>query len=147
MSDIYFDDDGKPTAVDCLTPAQAMIDAEEAVLAQDSPSALTIVEKIAATFTRGDSRITELAWRFLLGAEPQSMRRCAARLGISFAAISRRARIISEEFGLRLHSPRMRVLRREIAFAAWRKRKRRAGLSDSPLLMEPETSDQGGFHE
>lgn len=143
----YFDDQGARIAVDWRTPVDELEPEDDARL--EAPSAMTLVERIAATFTRGDSKITELAWRFLLGAESQSMRRCAARAGISFAAISRRARIIAEEFGLRLRDPHVRHMRRDVALAAWRKRKRRARLPDSPPVMEPttETSDQGGLHE
>jgi hypothetical protein len=147
VSDAYFDDHGTRIAVDWRTPVDELEPEEES--GHDAPSAVALVERIAATFTRGDSKITELAWRFLLGAEDQSMRRCAARAGISFAAISPRARIISEEFGLRLRNPHVREMRRKIALAAWQKKKRRARLPDSPLFIEPtlKTSAHGGIHE
>ncbi len=119
-------------------------------MVRETPSALSIVERIAATFLRGDHKITYLAWWFLLGVEPESMRRCAAREGISCAAISRRARILSEKFGLRPRNPRLRDMRRKIALASWQKRKRRVGLSDPSLLMSrqrTEAPDQGSLHE
>lgn len=129
-----FDDNGERIAVDWRTPVDELEPEETAP--RDSSSAITVVEKIAATFTHGDSKITALAWRFLLGDEPESMRRCAARAGISAAAISRRARILSEAFGLPLRNPHHREQRREIARTSWRKKKRRAGLPDPPPVLE-----------
>lgn len=150
MSEVYFDDEGNPTAADCMSPDKVMMDAEEPPIERATPSTLVIMEKVAATFTHGDPTITKLAWRFLLGVEPESMRRCAARAGISFAAISRRARIISEELGMRPRNPQVRNMRREKALASWLKRKRRAGAADPPLLMDhgtTEAPDQGDSYE
>lgn len=130
-----FESDGTLTAVDPRTPVD-YLEPEESPR-EGTAAAVTVVERIAATFTSGDSRITLLAWRHLLGASDGSLRRCAARAGVSFAAISRRARIISEEFGLRRRDPHLIEMRRQIASESWRKRKRRAGKTDPPPVMNP----------
>ncbi len=143
-----FDDSGERIAVDWRTPVDELEPEEGA--RQEAPSAVTLVERIAATFTRGDSKITALAWRFLLGDEPESMRRCAGRAGVSAAAISRRARILSEAFGLPLRNPHHREQRREIARATGRKKKRRADITGPPpvvQLQDTETSNPRGPHE
>ena len=45
------------------------------------PDLLTLVEKVASTFLRGDPNINRAAWRFVLGAESDSMREYARRIG------------------------------------------------------------------
>jgi len=143
-----FDDSGNRIAVDRRTPVDYLEPEEDCKRA--TPPIVHLVERIADTFTRGDSRITMLVWRVLLGTEPESIRRCAARMGVTAAAISRRARIISETFGLTLRNPHIRERRKEIARRSWENRRRRAKLTDppsAPIYEKREHSHAGGLHE
>lgn len=92
---------------------------------------LRVVERVAATFARGNPKITALAWRFLLGAELNSMRKCAARAGCTAAAISHRASILAREFGLRQRDASTRERMRRGAVRAW-KRKRESAACRMP---------------
>ncbi len=143
-----FDESGSRIAVDWRTPVDDLEPETDAEC--DGPPIIHLVERIADTFTRGDSRITMLAWRVVLGTEPESIRRCAARMGITAAAISRRARIISETFGLALRNPHIRERRREITRRSWKARRRRAEVTDPPPAsnsVKHEHSHSGGPHE
>lgn len=88
-----------------------------------------IVFRIASSFREGDPLITAAAWNYLLRGEDASMRRKAKQLGVTTAALSRRARILAETFGLKLTDPHIRELRRRLATASWARRKRRADRS------------------
>ena len=148
MKEVYFDDDGNPTAADWRTPDKVL--EPEEPNERETPSTITIIERIASTFTTGDSRITALAWRYILGDESESMRRSAKRAGVSTAAISKRARVLAKTFGMPLRNPHNRDQRREITRASWRKQKRRAGLPDPPPRMNAERCEPlepGGPHE
>lgn len=97
--------------------------------AQRVPDLLTLVEKVASTFLRGDPNINRAAWRFVLGAESDSMREYARRIGCTAAAISRQVNGIAREFGIPLHNPHLRAARQEITRISWEKRRRRVSRS------------------
>lgn len=111
-------------AVDHTTPVD-MLEPESEPTHEIDSDLLTLTEKIASTFLRGDPEVTRIAWRFLLRKEPMSIRACARRAGCSAAAISRRVRILSEQCNLPLSNEKLRQLRRDVAERAWEKRKRR----------------------
>jgi len=142
-----YDDNGSRVVIDWHSPVDDLEPVEAPACA--SIPVITVVERIAATFTQGDSKITTLAWRFILGDEPASMRRCALRAGVTVAAISRRARIIAESFGIPLRDPRRREQRRAITRHSW-KRRRRAGFADPPPEQPTNCNEPtctGGSHE
>jgi hypothetical protein len=90
---------------------------------------LTLTEKIASTYLRGDPEITRIAWRFLLKKEPMSIRACASRAGCSAAAISKRVRVLSEQCRVPLSNPKIRELRRVLAKQYWEEQKRREDVN------------------
>ena len=143
-----YDDSGSRIAVDWRTPVDYLEPKTDDE--REATPLILLVERIADTFTRGDFRITMLAWRAVLGTEPESIRRCAARIGVTAAAVSRRARIISETFGLGLRNPHVRERRKEITRRSWQARRRRAEVTDPPPAsnsVKPEHSHSGGPHE
>ena len=118
----YYYENGCRIAVDHKTPID-VLESESEPTHDIGRDLLTVIESIAATYLRGDQEITRIAWRFLLSKEPKSMRYCARRIGCSAAAISRRVRILSEQFGLPLSNEKIRQLRRDVAKRSWNKRK------------------------
>ena len=90
----YFDQDGRPTAVDNTHPVEVMEPVEEAP-DRGMPPLIKVVDFVARTFLTGDPRITHIAWRILLGDEWDAIRACARRSGCTAAAISRRVGILS----------------------------------------------------
>lgn len=117
-------ENGSRVAVDHTTPVDVLEPESEPTHEIDSDF-LTLTEKIASTYTRGDPEVTRIAWRFLLRKEPMSIRECARRKGCSAAAISKRVRILSEQCNLPLSNAKLRQLRRDVAERAWEKKKRR----------------------
>jgi hypothetical protein len=106
-----------------------------------------IVFRVGASFREGDPRIISAAWQYLLRGDDASMRRRAKQIGVSVSALSKRARILAEGFGIRLNDPHIRDLRRRLAQAAWAKRKRRAVSKNDPPPYAPvdeQPTDQGG---
>ena len=120
----WFDHDGRPTAVDLTHPVD-VLEPDEASPAHDLPDALTLTERIAESYLAGDPAITRIAWRVLLNHEPASIRACARRAGCTAAAISRRAAILAEQFGMPLRRPQIRALRRWLTRESWKTRRRR----------------------
>ena len=109
---------------------------------------LTVTEKVATSYLTGDPAVTRIAWRVLLRKEPESIRACARRAGCTAAAISKRVRILMEQFNLRQTTPRLRKIRRQIACEAW-KRKRREELnppaaSDDQSKTDDRAKRKGG---
>jgi hypothetical protein len=90
----YFDQDGRPTAVDTTLPVDLMEPLEESP-DRDLPPLITVVDFVARTFLTGDPRITHIAWRIVLGDEWEALRACARRSGCTAQAISRRVGILS----------------------------------------------------
>ena len=121
-------ENGCRIAVDHTTPVDVLEPESEPTHRIDADF-LTLIEKIASTFLRGDPEVTRIAWRFLLRKEPMSIRACARRAGCSAAAISKRVRILSEEFRLPLSNPKIRELRRHLANQYWEERKRREDVN------------------
>ncbi len=121
-------ENGCRIAVDHTTPVD-VLEPESGPTHEIDSDLLTLTEKIASTFLRGDPEVTRIAWRFLLRKEPMSIRACARRAGCSAAAISRRVRILSEQFNLSLSNPKNRELRRMLANEYWEKRKRREDVN------------------
>jgi hypothetical protein len=80
-------DNGCRIAVDHTTPVD-VLEPESEPTHEIDRDLLTLTEKIASTFLRGDPEVTRIAWRFLLRKEPMSIRACARRVGCSAAAIS-----------------------------------------------------------
>lgn len=117
-------ENGCRVAVDHTTPVDTL-EPETEPTHDVGCMVFTLTEKIALTYTRGDPEVTRIAWRFLLRKEPMSIRECARRKGCSAAAISKRVRILSEEFNLPLSNAKLRQLRRFVAERVWAKRKRR----------------------
>ena len=93
----WFDQDGRPAAVDMTHPVD-LLEPEDTQPERDNISLILVVEKVARTFLTGDSKITLIAWRVLLGDEWESIRACARRSGCTAAAISKRVAILSREF-------------------------------------------------
>lgn len=121
-------DNGVPVAVDTRTPVD---DIEPEPRPERPVDLLQVVERVAGTFVRGNPRVTALAWRVLLGAQIDSMRKCARRAGCTAAAISHRAGMLAREFGIRPREPRLRQMRRSLALQAWAK-KRRGRMAATP---------------
>jgi hypothetical protein len=93
----WFDQDGRPAAVDMTHPVD-LLEPEDTQPERDNISLILVVEKVARTFLTGDSKITLIAWRVLLGDEWESIRACARRSGCTAAAISKRVAILSRQF-------------------------------------------------
>jgi hypothetical protein len=104
----WFDQDGRPAAVDITHPVD-LLEPDDAAAERDMPSLIVVVEAVARTFFTGDPKITLVAWRVLLGDEWDSIRACARRAECTAAAISRRLAILSRQFKLR--PPRMHLRR------------------------------------
>jgi hypothetical protein len=119
----WFDQDGQPAAVDFTHPVD-ILEPEEAPPDRGVAHTLTLTERIADTFVTGNPEITRIAWRVLLNQEEDSIRACARRAGCTAAAISRRAKILAETFGLPLRRPQIRALRRWLAHESWKTRRR-----------------------
>lgn len=115
-------DNGCRIAVDHTTPIDVLEPEPEPTRDIDF---LSLTEKVAESYLTGDPAVTRIAWRVLLKKEPSSIRACAARAGCTASAISKRVRILSKQCGLPLNNEKIRDLRRELAKAAWKKRKRR----------------------
>lgn len=121
-------ENGNRIAVDHKTPVD-VLEPESEPSHEIDTDLLTLTEKIASSYLRGDPEVTRLAWRFLLRKEPLSIRACASRKGCSAAAISKRVRILSEQFRLPLSNPKIRELRRHLANQYWEERKRREDVN------------------
>ena len=74
----YFDQDGRPTAVDTTHPVELM-EPEEESPDRGMPPLIKVVDFVARTFLAGDPKITHVAWRILLGDEWDAIRACARR--------------------------------------------------------------------
>lgn len=143
----FFDDSGQPVTVDRRTPLDHL---EPEVPQETGPrpdlGLAEIVFRVGASFREGDPRIISAAWQYLLRGDDYSMRRRAAQLGISVAALSKRARLLAESFGIRLDNPHIRELRRRLASEAWARRKRRRADRSQPASTartNGEPTDQG----
>ena len=126
----WYDDAGNLTVVDQRTPLDH-IEPENPDAAGLRPD-LTLAEivfRVGASFREGNPEIVSAAWLYVLRGDDASMRRRAKHLGVTAAALSKRARILAESFGIRLSDPHIRDLRRRLAQAAWARRKRRADQS------------------
>ena len=136
----YFDDNGMPvtaehrTAVDEIGPLDVDVPRTDINLA-------AVVFRIGASFREGNPAITAAAWNFLIRGEDESMRQKAKRLGFSTAALSRRARILAESFGLNLSSPHIRELRRRLAKESWARRKKRRAVRNRPAAVSQNSSN------
>lgn len=104
----WFDQDGRPAAVDTTHPVD-LLEPDDAAAERDTPSLILVVEAVARTFFTGDPKITLVAWRILLGDEWDAIRACARRARCSAAAISKRLAILSRQFNMR--PPRRHVRR------------------------------------
>ena len=104
----WFDQDGRPAAVDTTHPVD-LLEPDDETAERDTPAMILVVESVARTFLTGDPRITLVAWRVLLGDEWDSIRACARRSGCTAAAISRRLAILTQQFKMR--PPRRHVRR------------------------------------
>jgi hypothetical protein len=107
----WFDQDGRPTAVDTTHPVD-LLEPDDAATERDTPSLILVVEAVARTFFPGDPKITLVAWRILLGDEWDAIRACARRAECSAAAISRRLAILSRQFKMRPSKRHVRRLER-----------------------------------
>jgi len=145
MERTFYDDYGQRITVDHRTPVDD-IEPDEPT-PRHSPHILTLMEKVAGTFLRGNPRITRVAWQFLLGAQSGSMRRHARDIGCTVAAISRRINTLSREFGMPVHNPHLREQRREITRASWEKRKRRADRSRPAVPLDEQPLTKAAIHE
>ena len=123
---MYFDEDSRPVAVDATHPVD-ILEPECEERTRSVPDALTVVERIASTFTRGNPFIIQVAWSFLLNQQSRSIRACAARLGCTPQAISRQITRLSNEFGYPLRNQLRRQVQRAVANRSW-ERKRREDL-------------------
>ena len=120
----FFDDARCPVAVDTTHPVDLLEPEDDGRIGADFDW-LNVTEKVADTYLAGDPAVTRIAWRVLLGKEPESIRACARRAGCSAAAISKRVRILMEHFNLRMTKPHLRAMRGKIAREAWKKRRRK----------------------
>ena len=114
-------------AVDETHPVD-LLEPEDTRPERDTPPLITVVEAVARTFLTGDSKITLVAWRILLGDEWASIRACAQRAGCTAAAISRRLAILSRQFNQRpsvRHQRRLARWEQREKFRHQRKQKRR----------------------
>lgn len=107
----WFDDDGRPTAVDATHPVD-LLEPEDVDSDRGMPSAIVLVDTIARTFCTGDPKITLIAWRIMLHDEWESIRACARREGCTPAAISKRLAILSRLFRRRIPKRHLRRLAR-----------------------------------
>ncbi len=107
----WFDDHGRPTAVDMTHPVD-LLEPEETAPDRGMPAAIVLVEEIARTFLTGDPKITLIAWRIMLDDEWSSIRACARREGCTAAAISKRLAILSRRFHRRVPQRHVRRLSR-----------------------------------
>lgn len=143
----FFDDARCPVAVDTTHPVDLLEPEDDGSVGADFDW-LNVTEKVADTYLTGDPAVTRIAWRVLLGKEPESIRACARRAGCSAAAISKRVRILMEHFNLRMTKPHLRTLRRMIAREAW-ERKRREEMNPPAVAldqskMDAQTQTEGG---
>lgn len=109
--DIWFDDNGMPTAVDFTHPVDLMEPEEEAP-ERNLPATIQVVEAVARTFFTGNPKITLVSWRIMLGEDWDSIRACARRAGCTAAAISRRLAILTRQYKRRPPEKHMRRLAR-----------------------------------
>lgn len=122
---VWFSDDCSPTAVDETHPVD-VLEPQDMPVDRGLTDTLTLTERIAASYVSGDPAITRIAWRVLLNQEPESIRACARRTGCTAAAISRRVKILAEDFGLPLTRPQVRAMRSWITRESWKARRREA---------------------
>ncbi|HPA20526.1 MAG TPA: hypothetical protein PLU30_22435 [Verrucomicrobiae bacterium] len=139
MKPLWYEN-GAPVAADNRTPVDEIEPEPQPRRAIDL---LRVVERVAGTFVRGNPRVTLLAWRVVLGAECDSMRKCAARAGCTAAAISHRAGVLAREFGLRPRGPRLREMRRGLALQAWERRRRGRTATTPPPGMDHPMGTEG----
>jgi hypothetical protein len=127
MNMTWFDQDGRPAAVDMTHPVD-LLEPDDTADERGTPSLILVVEAVARTFFTGDSKITLVAWRILLGDEWDALRACARRGGCTAAAISRRLAILSRQFKMRpprRHVKRLARWQQQATFRDPRQEKRR----------------------
>jgi hypothetical protein len=146
----WFDQDGRPAAVDMTHPVD-LLEPEDEPQERGTPPLITVVEAVARTFFTGDSKITLIAWRVLLGDEWESIRACARRSGCTAAAISKRVAILSRQFKQetpKSHQRRLARLEQRERFQSLLKRERRedrnppAASDDRSKTDTPATPDK-----
>ena len=76
----FFDDARCPVAVDTTHPVDLLEPEDDGRIGADFDW-LNVTEKVADTYLAGDPAVTRIAWRVLLGKEPESIRACARRAG------------------------------------------------------------------
>lgn len=144
----WFGEGGELVEIDRRTPLDFLEPEDtEGVTIHSDLTLAEIVFRVCASFREGDPLITAAAWTYVLRGDDSSMRRRAKQLGVSTAAVSRRARILAGSFGLRLSDPHIRALRRRLALASWARRKRRAGPKNDPppaVSVDEQPAHQGG---
>lgn len=120
----YFDEDGRPTAVDHTHPLD-LIEPEPLPPLRDHPDLVTILENVVPSFYRGDPKITLASWKFLLGHESRSIRNCAKAIGCTPQAISTRILKLAERYGFPISDQEKRAMQSKVASKSWDKRRRR----------------------
>ena len=143
----YFDQDGRPTAVDMTHPVELM-EPEEESPDRAMPPLIKVVDFVARTFLTGDPKITLVSWRIMLGDDWESIRACARRAGCTAAAISRRVAILTRQ--LKKRPPK----KHERSLARWEQREqfqtlRREGFhppaaDEDQLKTNAPTEEKGG---
>lgn len=142
---IYFDHDGRPTAVDFTHPVDVLepedCEAPERVMSDTKYRDLVI--RIARTFFTGEPKITVVAWRIIAGDTWDSIRACARRAGCTAQAVSRRIGIIREEFGVRPSARQQRSLDRWLA--GERFKRKRQEIFQPPAAASDDQSKTNTF--
>jgi biotin operon repressor len=119
-----FDEHGRPAAVDDTHPVD-LIEPNPLPPVRDHPDLATILENVVPTFYRGDPKITVASWKFLLGHESRSIRKCAEDIGCTPQAISTRIQKLAERYGYPISDQQKRAMQSEVASRSWAKRRRR----------------------
>jgi len=149
MDHAFFDDSGGKLVVDQRTPVDDIEPLDGDVTRADVNLA-EVVFRVGASFREGNPTITAAAWDYMIRGESASMRQKAKRLGFTTAALSRRARILAESFGLKLNDPHIRELRRRLAKEAWARRKKRRADRSRPAAnaqLDEQPNNRKGAHE
>ncbi|MBN8457556.1 MAG: HTH domain-containing protein [Verrucomicrobia bacterium] len=120
----YFDEDGRPIAVDETHPVDILEPEEEAPI-RSTPDAILMIDRIGGSFLRGNPFIIQVAWSFLLNQQSRSMEFWAKKLGCSRQAISKQVARLANRFGYPISNRLSVEMRRRAAKKSRAARKRR----------------------
>lgn len=132
---IWFDEHQRPTLVDESHPVD-LLEPEDLPVDRGLPDFVTLVEVIGNSYIRGNIEITRAAWKVLLNSESRSMRACAKQLGCTPQAISKRALLLAEQFGLPIPSRRIREMKRTTSSKTKENGRRRQRATQPPAAYD-----------